>query len=103
MMNEHLFYDLKAARWAAERGTVEGYALIREAQARMEQERGSIEDFVVADALFHRAGPDAILAGDAAGAKARMERLLGDARHRLGDENAQAAGADRPAPGNPER
>ncbi|WP_336055531.1 FadR/GntR family transcriptional regulator [Nitratireductor sp. CH_MIT9313-5] len=45
----------KAARWAAERGTEEGHQLIRDAQARMEAEKGSMEDFVIADALFHRA------------------------------------------------
>ena len=107
----------------------------------MEQEKGAIEDFVVADALFHRAilraagnefllamesavfsallisirltnrdpreneesipfhraVADAILAGDAAGAEARMERLLGDTRHRLGEDEAHGAGAARPA------
>lgn len=45
----------KAARWAAERGTEEGHRLIREAQARMEAGEEAMEDFVVADALFHRA------------------------------------------------
>ena len=50
-----LVIEPKAARWAAERGTAEGHALIAEAQARMEQEKSSIEGFVVADALFHRA------------------------------------------------
>ena len=133
LMDLRLVIEPKAARWAAERATAEGHALIREAQARMEQEKGSIEGFVVADALFHRAvlraagnefllamesavfsallisiritNPDpreneesipfhravadAILAGDAAEAEARMERLLGDARHRLGEDDAQ--------------
>ncbi len=133
LMDLRLVIEPKAARWAAERADAEGHALIREAQDRMEQEKGSIEGFVVADALFHRAvlraagnefllamesavfsallisiritNPDpreneesipfhravadAILAGDAAGAEARMERLLGDARHRLGEDDAQ--------------
>ena len=55
LMDLRLVIEPKAARWAAERGTAEGHSLIREAQDRMEQEKGSIEDFVVADALFHRA------------------------------------------------
>ena len=131
-----LVIEPKAARWAAERGTAEGHALIAEAQARMEQEKGSIDDFIVADALFHRAVlraadnefllamesavfsallisirltnrdpreneesipfhravADAILARGAVEAEARMERLLADARHRLGEEgDARAA------------
>jgi len=44
----------RAARWAAERGSNEDLREIESAQSRMEEERGSIEDFVVADALFHR-------------------------------------------------
>ncbi len=55
LMDVRLVIEPKAARWAAERGTEEGHALIAEAQARMEQEKGAIEDFVLADALFHRA------------------------------------------------
>ena len=55
LMDLRLVIEPKAARWAAERGTDDGHALIAEAQARMEQEKGAIEDFVVADALFHRA------------------------------------------------
>ena len=133
-----LVIEPKAARWAAERGTAEGYALIAEAQARMEQEMGSIDDFIVADALFHRAVlraadnefllamesavfsallisirltnrdpreneesipfhravADAILARDAAGAEARMEWLLADARHRLGEEAGRQGEAE---------
>lgn len=54
LMDLRLVIEPKAARWAAERGTDEGHALITDAQARMEQEKGSIEDFVIADALFHR-------------------------------------------------
>ena len=135
-----LVIEPKAARWAAERGTAEGHALIAEAQTRMEQEKGSIDDFIVADALFHRAVlraadnefllamesavfsallisirltnrdpreneesipfhsavADAILARDAAEAEARMERLLGDARLRLGEESAPADGKRSP-------
>lgn len=44
----------KAARWAADRGSNDQHAQIEEAQRRMEQEQGSIEAFVLADALFHR-------------------------------------------------
>jgi len=131
-----LVIEPKAARWAAERGTAEGHALIAEAQARMEEEKSSIDDFIVADALFHRAVlraadnefllamesavfsallisirltnrdpreneesipfhravADAILARDAAEAEARMERLLADARLRLGEEGAPVGG-----------
>ena len=45
----------KAAAWAAQNGTDAQHAEIEAAQTRMEQEPNSIEDFVVADALFHRA------------------------------------------------
>lgn len=54
LLDIRLLVEPKAARWAAERGTARGLADIEEAQLRMEQEKGSIEDFVVADALFHR-------------------------------------------------
>jgi GntR family galactonate operon transcriptional repressor len=43
-----------AARWAAERGTEDEVALIRTSLERMESGQGSVEDFVVADAAFHR-------------------------------------------------
>ena len=45
----------KAAGWAAQHGTDAQHADIEAAQIRMEDESHSIEDFVVADALFHRA------------------------------------------------
>jgi len=54
LMDLRLVIEPKAARWAAERGTDEGHALIADAQRRMEQEKGAIEDFVIADAMFHR-------------------------------------------------
>lgn len=54
LMDFRLVIEPKAARWAAERGDAEKIAEIELAQIRMEQEKGSIEDFVVADALFHR-------------------------------------------------
>ncbi len=55
LMDLRMVIEPKAARWAAERGTSERHAGIADAQKRMEQEKGSIEDFIVADALFHRA------------------------------------------------
>ena len=45
----------KAAGWAAKNRTLEQLSEIEFAQHRMEQGSESIEDFVVADALFHRA------------------------------------------------
>jgi DNA-binding FadR family transcriptional regulator len=44
----------KAAGWAAIHGTEAQFAEVEAAQVRMEEEAHSIEDFVVADALFHR-------------------------------------------------
>jgi len=55
LMDVRLIIEPKAARWAAESGTDEGHEIIRQAQERMEQEKGSIEDFVIADARYHRA------------------------------------------------
>lgn len=45
----------RAARWAAERGTDDGRREITLAFARMERQKGTVEEFVFADALFHRA------------------------------------------------
>ena len=45
----------KAAGWAAMHGTTEQFAEIETAQVRMEEGSYSIEEFVIADALFHRA------------------------------------------------
>lgn len=45
----------KAARWAADRGSDEAHEEIRQALGRMELEKGAVEAFVIADALFHRA------------------------------------------------
>ena len=45
----------EAARWASMHGEDGEIAEIMKAQERMEQEKGSLEDFVVSDALFHRA------------------------------------------------
>ncbi len=54
LMDVRRIFEPKAARWAAERGTDEGHEQIRSAIERMEVEKGSVEDFVVADAVFHR-------------------------------------------------
>ena len=44
----------KAARWAAERATQSDIDEILVAQTQMECEEGSVKEFVIADALFHR-------------------------------------------------
>lgn len=44
----------KASRWAAERGTAEEHDQIREAVERMAAEKGAVENFIIADAQFHR-------------------------------------------------
>ncbi|MCP4380732.1 MAG: FadR family transcriptional regulator [Hyphomicrobiales bacterium] len=54
LMDIRKVFEPKAARWAAERGTDADIADIEAAVGRMEDEKGSIEDFVIADALFHR-------------------------------------------------
>lgn len=54
LMDIRLAIEPKAARWAAERATEEDLAKIQEAYAHMEEEKGSVEGFVIADALFHR-------------------------------------------------
>lgn len=54
LMDIRLVFEPKAARWAAERGSAEAHQQIGAAVERMEAEKGSVEDFVVADAVFHR-------------------------------------------------
>ena len=54
LMDMRIVIEPKAARWAAERGTPDALRQVAEALARIEQEKASIEDYVVADALFHR-------------------------------------------------
>lgn len=49
-----LCFEPKAARWAAERATPEDLAEMAEACSKMEEEKGSVEKFIVADAMFHR-------------------------------------------------
>ncbi|MBD1388337.1 FadR family transcriptional regulator [Neiella sp. HB171785] len=55
LMDIRLAFEPKAARWAAERATEEDIAEIDKACKGMEEETGSIEKFIVADALFHKA------------------------------------------------
>ena len=54
LMEIRLSFEPKAARWAAERATDEEIEEIRAAYNAMEAEEGSIENFVIADAVFHR-------------------------------------------------
>ena len=54
LMDLRSIIEPKAARWAAERGSEDGHSEIRAAQLRMEEEKGAIEDFIFADAQFHR-------------------------------------------------
>lgn len=54
LMDVRQVFEPKAARWAAERGDDESIDLIRQAVERMEAEKGKVEDFIIADAVFHR-------------------------------------------------
>ncbi len=54
LMDVRQVFEPKAARWAAERGDIESHEQIKAAVERMEAEKGSVEDFIVADAVFHR-------------------------------------------------
>jgi len=55
LMDIRRMMEPKAAAWAAMAGTREAHAEIEAAQQRMEAGSQSIEDFVIADAMFHRA------------------------------------------------
>jgi DNA-binding FadR family transcriptional regulator len=55
LMDVRLAFEPKAAKWAAERGDEDAVKEIENAVIGMEQESGSLEKFIVADALFHRA------------------------------------------------
>jgi DNA-binding FadR family transcriptional regulator len=55
LMDMRRVIEPKAARWAAEIGTDADHAAIVAAQENMEQEKSSIEDYITADAHFHRA------------------------------------------------
>lgn len=54
LMDIRLAFEPKAARWAAERATEDDVIEIDKACTRMEGEHSSVEDFIVADAFFHR-------------------------------------------------
>lgn len=54
LMDVRRTMEPKAAAWAATRGTDKQHQDIQQAQNTMERECRSVEDFVVADALFHR-------------------------------------------------
>lgn len=55
LMDIRRMMEPKAAAWAAMHGTAEKIAEIEAAQIRMEEDEQSIEEFVLADAMFHRA------------------------------------------------
>lgn len=54
LMDIRLVIEPKAAHWAAERASREEATHIEKAIAQMEAEKGSVENFVFADAAFHR-------------------------------------------------
>ena len=54
LMEIRLIIEPNAARWASERGSDEKIMQIELAQKKMEDEKGSIEDFIIADAQFHQ-------------------------------------------------
>jgi DNA-binding FadR family transcriptional regulator len=54
LMEIRLAFEPKAASWAAQRATKDDIAEIKKAIEDMEKEEGSIENFVIADAVFHR-------------------------------------------------
>ena len=55
LMEVRCMIEPKAAAWAAQYGTAGQLGAIAEAQRKMERDALSIEDFIVADAKFHRA------------------------------------------------
>ena len=55
LMDARRMMEPKAAAWAATLGTADQHRAIAEAQERMEADAPSVEDFVIADAQFHRA------------------------------------------------
>lgn len=54
LMDIRHMMEPKAAAWAAEFGSDKALKDIEAAQSRMEEEKRSVQEFVVADALFHR-------------------------------------------------
>lgn len=55
LMDIRRMMEPRAASWAAMHGSAEKHNDIEAAQVRMEKDKQSIEEFVIADALFHRA------------------------------------------------
>jgi DNA-binding FadR family transcriptional regulator len=54
LMDIRLVFEPKAACWAAQRGSEDDLARIEAAIEKMETEKGSVDDFITADARFHR-------------------------------------------------
>lgn len=54
LMEIRVAFEPKAALWAAARATDDELQVIADAVKRMEEEKSSVENFIVADALFHR-------------------------------------------------
>ncbi|AWB65046.1 GntR family transcriptional regulator [Saccharobesus litoralis] len=55
LMDIRLCFEPMASRWAAERATLEQISEIEHACIAMEKEKGSVENFIFADAMFHKA------------------------------------------------
>lgn len=55
LMEVRLVFEPMAAYWAAERASDKDIESIRSAYRRMEEEKGLVEHFIFADAMFHRA------------------------------------------------
>ena len=55
LMEIRTAFEPKASRWAAERATAEDIAEIEQSVKRMEADVTSVENFIIADARFHRA------------------------------------------------
>jgi len=55
LMDIRLVFEPKASRWAAERATEEDILEIEKACLAMESDQASVEDYIIADASFHRA------------------------------------------------
>ena len=52
LMDLRFVIEPKASYWAAKRGGAGGLEQINQAQKRMEQEKGSLEDFIIATRVF---------------------------------------------------
>lgn len=54
LLEMRVVVEPKAARWAAERRSDEVLGIVRSAMEHMEEGKGSVEEWVEADAIFHR-------------------------------------------------